>query len=171
MGKDADSDPEKEQEIEPVPEIAGDEASPPPSAGAMLREARETGGLSVFEVAERLFLTEHYVQALESGDYDKLPSEVYVKGYLKSYALLLRLDVDEVMGAYEQSGAPAVGEVGPLRAAPESIGRNWTLPLLSVLLAGALAAAAWWAFQAFGAAAGFLAAGAARQGKAQPGKL
>ena len=173
MGKDADSDPEEEQkeaaaaeqEIEPVPEIAGDAASPSLSAGAMLREARETGGLSVFEVAERLFLTEHYVHALESGDYDKLPGEVYVKGYLKSYALLLGLDVDEVMGAYEQPGAPAIGEISPLRAVPVGFGRKWTLPLLLVLLAGALAAAAWWAFQAFGAAAGFLAAGATRQGK------
>ncbi|MDE0509399.1 MAG: helix-turn-helix transcriptional regulator [Gammaproteobacteria bacterium] len=143
MGKDADSDPL--------------------SAGPMLREAREKSGLSVFEVAEKLHLTEHYVHALESEDYEKLPSEVYVKGYIKSYALLLDLDEEQVMGAYRQPGAPAAGEISPLRAAPVSFGRKWTLPLLLVLLAGALAAAAWWAFQAFGAAAGFLAAGAAKR--------
>lgn len=172
MGKDADSDPEEEQreagaaerEIEPVPEIAGGAASPPPSAGAMLREARETGGMSVFEVAEKLYLTEHYVHALESDDYDKLPSEVYVRGYIKSYALLLKLDEEQIMDAYRQPGAPAAGETGPLRAAPPGSGRKWIVPLLLVLLAGALAAAAWWAFQAFGVVAGFLAAGGARQG-------
>ncbi|MDE0479737.1 MAG: helix-turn-helix transcriptional regulator [Gammaproteobacteria bacterium] len=139
-----------------------DADSDPLSAGPMLREAREKSGLSVFEVAEKLHLTEHYVHALESEDYEKLPSEVYVNGYIKSYALLLDLDEEQVMGAYRQPGAPAAGEISPLRAAPVSFGRKWTLPLLLVLLAGALAAAAWWAFQAFGAAAGFLAAGAAK---------
>ena len=140
-----------------------DADSDPLSAGPMLREAREKSGLSVFEVAEKLHLTEHYVHALESEDYEKLPSEVYVKGYIKSYALLLDLDEEQVKGAYRQPGAPAAGEISPLRAAPVSFGRKWTLPLLLVLLAGALAAAAWWAFQAFGAAAGFLAAGASKR--------
>ncbi len=143
MGKDADSDPL--------------------SAGPMLREARESRGLSVFEVAEKLFLTEHYVNALESESYEKLPGEVYVKGYIKSYALLLDLDKEQVMDAYRQPGAPAAGETGHLRAAPANPGRKWALSLLLVLLAGALAAAAWWAFQIFGADAGFLAAGAAKR--------
>ena len=143
MGKDADSDPL--------------------NAGSILREARVNGGLSISEVAEKLHLTEHYVHALESEDYDKLPSEVYVKGYIKSYAQLLRLDVDEVMGPYEQRGAPAIGETGPMRAAPAGSGRKWILALLAVLLAGAVAVAAWWAFQAFAAAAGFPAAGAAKR--------
>ncbi len=172
MGKNADSEPEEERkeaeaaerEIDPVPEIVEEAASTPLSAGAMLRGARESCGLSVFEVAERLFLTEHYIHALESGDYDKLPGEVYVKGYLKSYALLLDLGEEQVMNAYRWPGAPSGGETGPLRAAPAGSGRKWILPLLLVLLAGALAVAAWWAFQAFGAAPGFLAAGAAKQG-------
>ncbi len=101
MGKDADSDP------------------PALSAGAMLREARENRGLSVFEVAEKLFLTEHYVHALESEDYEKLPGEVYVKGYIKSYALLLDLDEEQVMGAYRRAGhrrgQPVAGGAGKFR--------------------------------------------------------
>lgn len=166
----ADSDTEEpgeageaEQEIEPAPKIVEEATLPPLSAGAMLREARQNSGLSVFEVAERLFLTEHYVRAVESDDYDKLPGEVYVRGYIKSYAILLNLDKEKIMGAYRQPGAAAVRETGPLRAVPINSGRKWILPLLLVLLAGFLAAAAWWAFQAFGAVAGFLAAGAAKQ--------
>ena len=139
-----------------------------PSVGAMLREARGKNGLSVLEVAERLFLTEHYVHALEAGEYDKLPSEVYVRGYIKSYAQLLRLDAEQVMNAYRQPGAPVVDDDRPLRAMPESSGRDWMVPLLLVLLAGAVAAAAWWAYQAFFAGgAGFLAVGAAMQGAQQ----
>ena len=167
----ADSDTEAEpgeagkakQETEPAPKTAGEMAMPALSVGAMLREARENSGLSVFEVAEKLFLTEHYVHALESDDYDKLPGAVYVRGYIKSYALLLRIDEEKIMGVYGQPGAASVGETGPLRAMPVSSGRKWILPLLFVLLAVALAAAAWWGFQAFGAMAGFLAAGAAKQ--------
>lgn len=141
-----------------------------PGVGAMLREARGNSGLSVLEVAERLFLTEHYVHALEAGEYDKLPGEVYVKGYIKSYAQLLRLDAQQFMDAYRQPGAPVVDDDGPLRATPVSAGRNWMVPLLLMvvvlLLAGAMAAA-WWAYQAFGAGAGFLAVGAAMQGAKQ----
>ena len=121
---------------------------PPVSAGAMLRAARERQELSVFEVSERLFLTAHYIRALESGNYEKLPGEVYVVGYMKSYALLLGLDVEQVLAAYRNSGAPAACDIGHEHAAPERVGRYWSV-LLLIVLAGGAAAAGWWAFQTF----------------------
>ncbi len=171
--KDAVS-PERSRERESAAEDSGQEPPPlerepaamePPAvgAGAMLRAARQQRGLNIFEVSERLFLTEHYVRALESGDYDKLPGEVYVKGYMRSYARFLELDPEQVMGAYRQSAAPAAG-VSPARAKPARSGRNWFMPLLTAVLLGLVAAAAWWAYQAFGGIAGILAQLAAGNG-------
>lgn len=70
------------------------------SPGRMLREARENREWSVQQVANELHLTMHYVNALESDEFDKLPGDVFVRGYMRSYALLLGLDPDEVLQRY-----------------------------------------------------------------------
>lgn len=70
------------------------------SPGRVLREARESRDWSVKQVANDLHLTMHYVSALESDDFDKLPGDVFVRGYMRSYALLLGLDPDAVVKRY-----------------------------------------------------------------------
>lgn len=70
------------------------------SPGRMLREARERREWSVQQVANDLHLTMHYVSALESDEFDKLPGDVFVRGYMRSYALLLGLDPDAVLQRY-----------------------------------------------------------------------
>lgn len=70
------------------------------SPGRMLREARESREWSVQQVANELHLTMHYVHALESDEFDKLPGDVFVRGYMRSYALLLGLEPDEVLQRY-----------------------------------------------------------------------
>lgn len=73
-----------------------------PAPGEKLRIRREELGLSHGRVAEALHMTAHYVKALENDEYGKLPGKIFVKGYLKSYARLLGLDVGEIIGCYEQ---------------------------------------------------------------------
>lgn len=135
------------------------------SAGLLLANAREQLGLSTYEVSVRLHLTEHYVRALEAGEYDKLPGEVYVRGYLKSYALLLGVNVEQILSAYQQPGAPAAIENSPAHSEPARFNRNWIALILLVLLvvvAGAIVALGWWAYQTFGSAAGTVIAAVAR---------
>jgi cytoskeleton protein RodZ len=50
----------------------------------------------------------HYVRAIESDNYDKLPGKVFAKGYIKSYALLLQLDQDDIIGLYDEFAALTV---------------------------------------------------------------
>ena len=71
------------------------------TVGEILREERLRQNFSEKEVGDKLHLTAHYVRALESNDYEKLPGAVFVKGYLKSYASLLNLDEVELLGQYE----------------------------------------------------------------------
>jgi len=74
----------------------------PPTPGEVLRDQRELKALSVQQVADSLHLTRHYVHALESDSYDKLPGEVFARGYIRSYARLLELDPEQVLGLYQQ---------------------------------------------------------------------
>ena len=57
-----------------------------------LKEAREAKGLSIDAVATDLHLHSDMIAALESCDSSSLPSEMFVMGYLRSYARLLGVD-------------------------------------------------------------------------------
>ena len=64
----------------PEPEVAL--ASP----GAQLAAAREMSGLSITDIARQLKLSPWQVEALESGDYRRLPGAVFVRGFIRNYA-------------------------------------------------------------------------------------
>jgi len=68
--------------------------------GARLQAARQRAGLEVADVARQLNLLEWQVKALEQDCYEKFPADLFVKGYLRSYARLLKLDVDQILNAY-----------------------------------------------------------------------
>jgi cytoskeleton protein RodZ len=69
--------------------------------GQMLREARERKQVSFEEVEEATRIRQKFLQALEQGDYGALPGETYVRGFLRTYAVYLELDPEEVMALYE----------------------------------------------------------------------
>ena len=52
--------------------------------------------------AQSLHIRTHYLQALEDGALEKLPSSAYIKGYLQAYASFLQLDRDEIIRRFEQ---------------------------------------------------------------------
>ncbi len=125
---------------------------PPASVGAILAEARQRMGLSVFDISGKLRLTEHYVRAIEADDYGKLPGEVFVKGYLKSYAEFVGLDPEQVRGAYRgPTGLAETVHARPVRQKTAMFSQKWFLALLLAICAATVGAAGWWAWQAFGA--------------------
>ncbi len=65
-----------------------------PSCGHRLRQAREAAGMSREEVASRLHMPARIVQSLENDDWDALGATIFVRGQLRSYARLLKLDLD-----------------------------------------------------------------------------
>ena len=64
--------------------------------GLILQRERETKGLSIKAVMEATKISRINLVALESGDRASLPHPVYTKGFVKSYARLLKLDADEL---------------------------------------------------------------------------
>ncbi len=71
-----------------------------PGPGAILRGAREKKGLSVRQAAEKLHLLPYQVAALEADDYLAFNGDIFCRGYLKSYASVLNLDVKSLIDAY-----------------------------------------------------------------------
>ncbi len=69
--------------------------------GHILREARETKGLTLNEVQEQTRISQRYLEALEMGEYDKLPTPVHVRGFLRNYARFLILDPEPLLERYE----------------------------------------------------------------------
>jgi len=78
-----------------------EEQSPAPTPGEVLQAERLRRDLTEKEVADKLHITMHYVRAIESNKFEKLPGAVFAKGYIKSYALLLELDVASVTALFD----------------------------------------------------------------------
>jgi cytoskeleton protein RodZ len=78
------------------------------SIGQMLREARESQGLSVEEVATRLRLMQRQVEAIEADDFASLGQPVFARGFVRNYAKLLDLQPRRCLRVW-QARAPIPG--------------------------------------------------------------
>lgn len=113
------------------------------SPGAMLQEARKQAKLSLEHVATELRMTPQKVQAIEEDDFARLPTQTFVRGYLRSYAKLVKLDPDEVLTAYREaltsSGVQDDSEESPLEFRISRPKRSkWHFGLWILILLGAI---------------------------------
>jgi len=60
--------------------------------GSSLREARTRRGVGISQVEQATKIRGKYLRALEEEQFDVLPSQTYVKGFLRTYADYLGLD-------------------------------------------------------------------------------
>jgi cytoskeleton protein RodZ len=68
-----------------------------PSIAEQLRRAREEQHLTVQQVADRTNIKADQLRALEDGNYDGFAAPVYIRGFVRTYASLLKLALPEVM--------------------------------------------------------------------------
>ena len=90
--------------------------------GNILTSARQARGLTTRQVADKLHLLSRQIEALEANDYRQFNADIFVKGYLKSYAVLLNLDPDVLIQAY-MDNCPASSESMPAGNASVQIQR------------------------------------------------
>ncbi len=70
--------------------------------GASLRKRRESLSISLSETEQHTYVRRHYLEALENGDLERLPSTVQARGMLSNYAHFLDLDVDAILLRYAE---------------------------------------------------------------------
>lgn len=136
----------------PVQSAADNEAR---SLGRILSEERERQGLSRTEVAQRLHMSATQIEAIESGEYSRLPQGPFLRGFVRNYGKLLGVDADTLLSQLAQ--------VAPRNAAPDIVvpsqnirfdpmGERLASPyvkagvLAVVVVALAFAAMYWWLF-------------------------
>jgi flagellar biosynthesis protein FlhG len=73
---------------------------PGPYDGPTLKKIRESRGVELEEVACRTKISLVNLRLLESNAYERLPAQVYVRGFLAEYARCLRLDAQTVVRSY-----------------------------------------------------------------------
>lgn len=118
------------------------------TVGDRLRREREKQGLNPHQMAEQLRLRPRQIIALENGDYNNLPGQAFVTGFLRSYANALGLDAVALVGLYKSE------HEGTLRAPqlafpePTSEGR---MPggnlIIGTCLAAVIAFSSWYYLQ------------------------
>jgi hypothetical protein len=71
-----------------------------------LRKLRESIGITIEKVSIITKIRIPILQALENRDYSRLPSPIYVKGHLKSYARVLGIEPEKLIQAYGPLSGP-----------------------------------------------------------------
>jgi len=77
--------------------------------GPYLRKMREAQGKTLAEISEETKINCRYLEALEREAWEELPGEVFVRGYLRAFALALGLDPEDILRRYRESH-PVEGE-------------------------------------------------------------
>jgi cytoskeletal protein RodZ len=118
--------------------IAGGKPVSTESVGSFLKRHRELKAMSVAEVGRATRIPLASIDAIESDHFDDLPGEVFVRGFLKSYALAVGVLPDEVVARYTASRRIAyvtpLPVQTPLQAAQEKTGRRFGVAIALVLL-------------------------------------
>jgi cytoskeleton protein RodZ len=81
------------------------------SIGNALKEARNKKAVSLEEVHSKIKIHPRVLQLLEENKFEKLPSPLFVKSFIKSYADFLELNGDDLVSTYEKEGKPAPEQV------------------------------------------------------------
>jgi len=121
--------------------------------GETLRQARESNGWSLAEVALKLNLTATSLGNLEAGAFDKLPGHTFARGYIRAYAKLLGIDQTVLVQAFDQftgtdsqgSNVHGLGRIEEPVRVSHTILRIVSLLLLIAVIGGGFV---WWQDQA-----------------------
>ncbi len=121
--------------------------------GHLLRQAREEQGLSQKETARDLHLTSKVINAIEEDDFELIPSFVFARGYIRSYARHLGLDGQALVAEFDVAYGVPNNSAKPMSAIRKGVqqskpGDTWVKLISIVFVVGLVAASiVWWQSQ------------------------
>jgi len=71
--------------------------------GQYLRREREMRGISLAEVSEETKVKRQFLEVIEAGEHGGLPSPIYVRGFLRSYAAFIGLEANDILQRYQEA--------------------------------------------------------------------
>ena len=92
-------------EIEAVTEV--DSAEKEQSIGQVLKAARLAQVMSAQDIARQLRLSEKQIAAIEEDDHSKFQNQIFLRGFIRNYAKLVRKDTKEFSQLLQDTFPPA----------------------------------------------------------------
>ena len=89
--------------------------------GEYLKQRRCEKNITLEEVASQTGIREQYLTALESGDFEKIPGDVFIKGFIRNYGNFLEENGNDLVEAYTKGLATPEALHDPLKAAPSDV--------------------------------------------------
>ena len=137
-------------DMQDQPELDGQSPGFP---GHLLRQAREEQGLSQKETARDLHLTSKVINAIEEDNFELIPSFVFARGYIRSYARHLGLDGQALVAEFDLAYGVPNNSAKPMSAIRKGVqqskpGDTWVKLISIVFVVGLVAASiVWWQSQ------------------------
>ena len=72
--------------------------------GEVLAAERERQGLAPVDIAQKLHLSVWQIEALEAGDYARLPRGPFLRGFVRNYAKVLNVPSDALLASLAEGG-------------------------------------------------------------------
>lgn len=108
-----------------------------------IKQARLQAGLELANISKKINIPIKYLELLEAGEYHSLPGDIYVKAWLKKYAQVLSLSVEDLLVDFkiERNINKKVDDI--YCSKKKRLNWNWLRPyllrwLMIVVIAGAL---------------------------------
>lgn len=99
--------------------------------GELLQREREQKRISLKDLAKMTKVKEHFLRAIEENRHERLPSPIYVKGFLSAYAIAIGLNPKEILLRYERllkRESVVSPEIKSEKRPSKRLSRNW-LPI------------------------------------------
>ncbi len=99
-----------------------------------LRQAREALGFTVHQVANITKIRTDHIEALDAGDYSVFSAQIYIRGFVKAYARVVKLDEAQILAALDEelSHTEKFAAPPPLTDRPHTIVDTLTLMLSKI---------------------------------------
>ena len=99
-----------------------------------LRQARQAQGLTVHQVADATKIRTDHIEALDEGNYNVFSAQIYIRGFVRNYARLLKLDEAQILAQLdaELSHTKKFAAPPPLSDRPHTMVDTLTLLLSKI---------------------------------------
>ena len=115
------------------------------SVAEQLRTAREAQHLTIHQIAEITNVRADHIRAIEQGNYDVFSAPIYIRGFVRSYCKILKLDPAQVVADLnsELDQTEKFSEPPPLSEQPNTVVDfltlqfskiNWRKALIGLLI-------------------------------------
>jgi cytoskeleton protein RodZ len=121
-----------------------------PTVGQRLKAERERRGMSAQKAADEMHLDAWVIDALETGDYQRIGPSVYAKGHLKKYASILGISPAEIMAGYDTrsaasvASAPQPASIRMRSGSPDATNLPWPQLAAFTVIALVIGGILWW---------------------------